>query len=514
MQEVFEQIIEQLKGIWLKRRYIMITTWLFCPLGWLGITQLPDTYESVARVHTDTQSLLRPLLKGLTVETDPDKQVSLMVKTLLSRPNLERIARMTDLDVQATTPKEYNKLIEELEKTISIRLVGGDNIYSISYEHEDPQMSRNVVQAALTVFIENTLGESRSESDSAQKFLDTQIQDYEARLLEAEGRLTDFKQRYSGSLPGDTGGFYTRLNHNKSKLQEAELQLREATTKWQSAKEQLSGQKPIANVVTSQYDERIAQLTQSLDTLMLRYTDAHPDVKEAKRRIADLKKLKEEEQSAMAGENGQASQAFTDSPLFQELKVAESNLANNVASLTVRVKDYQERVKEMEEKAHTIPEIEAELIALDRDYDITKKKFEDLLNRRETARLAQEADETTDKIQFKVVDPPRVPIEPSGPKRLIFITAILIFGFGSGIGISFLFSQLTPIVTSAKQLSNATGYPVFGIVSATENLGLAKRHKRKAIIFTLSNSMIVVLYAGMMSFYLIPALQTSIRGLL
>ena len=512
MQEVFEQIIEQLKGIWLKRRYIIITTWLFCPLGWLGITQLPDTYESVARVHTDTQSLLRPLLKGLTVETDPDAQVSLMVKTLLSRPNLERIARMTDLDVQATTPKEYNKLIEELEKTISIRLVAGDNIYSISYEHEEPQMSKNVVQAALTVFIENTLGESRSESDSAQKFLDTQIQDYEARLLEAEGRLTDFKQRYSGSLPGDTGGFYTRLNHNKSKLQEAELQLLEATTKWQSAKEQLTGQKPIANVVTSQYDERIAQLTQSLDSLMLRYTDAHPDVKEAKRRVADLKKLKEEEQAAMSGENATA--AFTDTPLYQELKVAESKLANDVASLTVRVNDYKDRVKEMEEEAHTIPEIEAELIALDRDYDITKKKFEDLLNRRETARLAQEADETTDKIQFKVVDPPRVPIEPSGPKRLIFITAILIFGFGSGIGISFLFSQLTPIVTSARQLSNATGYPVFGIVSATENLGLTKRHKRKAIIFTLSNSVIVIMYAGMMSYYLIPALQTSIRGLL
>ena len=512
MQEVFEQIIEQLKGIWLKRRYIIITTWLFCPLGWLGITQLPDTYESVARVHTDTQSLLRPLLKGLTVETDPDAQVSLMVKTLLSRPNLERIARMTDLDVQATTPKEYNKLIEELEKTISIRLVGGDNIYSISYEHEEPQMSKNVVQAALTVFIENTLGESRSESDSAQKFLDTQIQDYEARLLEAEGRLTDFKLRYSGSLPGDTGGFYTRLNHNKSKLQEAELQLLEATTKWQSAKEQLTGQKPIANVVTSQYDERIAQLTQSLDSLMLRYTDAHPDVKEAKRRVADLKKLKEEEQAAMSGENATA--AFTDTPLYQELKVAESKLANDVASLTVRVNDYKARVKEMEEEAHTIPEIEAELIALDRDYDITKKKFEDLLNRRETARLAQEADETTDKIQFKVVDPPRVPIEPSGPKRLIFITAILIFGFGSGIGISFLFSQLTPIVTSARQLSNATGYPVFGIVSATENLGLTKRHKRKAIIFTLSNSVIIIMYAGMMSFYLIPALQTSIRGLL
>ena len=270
----------------------------------------------------------------------------------------------------------------------------------------------------------------------------------------------------------------------------------------------------MATAITSQYDERIAQLSQSLDGLMLRYTDAHPDVKEALRRIADLKKLKEDEKTAFAKGDESGNSAFSDSPLYQELKVAESKLANEVASLTVRATDYQQRVNELEAKVHTIPEIEAELTALDRDYGITKKKFEDLLNRRETARLAQEADETTDKIQFKVIDPPRVPIEPAGPKRLIFITAVLILGFGSGIGISFLFSQMTPIVTSARQLSNATGYPVFGIVSATEKLGLVKRHRRKAIIFTLSNCVIILLYATIMSFYLFPTLQTSLRGLI
>ena len=109
MQDIFEEIIDYLKGIWLKRRYIIIATWLICPIGWYAVSSMPNVYKSEARVYVDTQSLLRPLLKGLTVETNPNTQIRLMIKTLLSRPNLERISRMTDLDVQANNSEEYEK---------------------------------------------------------------------------------------------------------------------------------------------------------------------------------------------------------------------------------------------------------------------------------------------------------------------------------------------------------------------------------------------------------------------
>jgi len=112
MQETIEQILDYLKGIWLKRRYIMISTWLICPIAWLFIVQLDDVYQSEAKIYADTQSLLDPLLKGITVNTDTDRQIGLKIKTLLSRPNLERVIRKTDLDLQAETPKEYEELIK------------------------------------------------------------------------------------------------------------------------------------------------------------------------------------------------------------------------------------------------------------------------------------------------------------------------------------------------------------------------------------------------------------------
>ncbi|MEY8213852.1 MAG: chain length determinant family protein, partial [Colwellia sp.] len=118
MQELFDDLLDYLKGMWLKRRYIIVATWLICPAGWFMVAQLDNVYESKARIYADTQSILAPLLKGLTVETNPDIQIRLMIKTLLSRPNLERITRMTDLDIRANNPGQYERIIAGLKNNI------------------------------------------------------------------------------------------------------------------------------------------------------------------------------------------------------------------------------------------------------------------------------------------------------------------------------------------------------------------------------------------------------------
>lgn len=526
MQDILEEIIDYLKGIWIKRRYIMISTWLICPIGWYFVAAMPDVYQSQARVYVDTQSLLRPLLRGLTVETNPNTQIRLMVKTLLSRPNLERISRMTDLDVQAINPEQYESIISSLKNNIKISNAGRENIYTLSIENKNPEMAKNIVQAALTVFIENTLGETRSDSDSAQKFLNAQLKEYEDRLSSSEARLTDFKQKYSGVLPGQSGGFYSNLKSEKTRLQGAELQLKEVETRLISAKAQLVGEEPVFGLfsnsvqsnstVTTSFDGRIIQLEAQLDELQLRYTDNHPDVKQVVSRIESLNKQRASEIEQYyksinaAGDKPQSS--IDKNPVYQEMKVQVNSLENEAASLTVRVNNYRERVQELENKIHILPEIEAELVALNRGYEITKQKYEDLLSRKETAQLAQQADETTDKIQFKVIDPPRAATAPSGPARFVFFGLVAVVGVGVGVGLSLLMSQLTPVATSTLQLNKAAGVPIFGVVSANKNLGLQRWHKRKTLLFIGSNLLLLCLLMMFMSYFLFPdAIQAPLK---
>lgn len=526
MQDIYDDLIDYLKGIWIKRRYIIISTWLICPIGWGFVSMMPDVYESKARVFADTQSILAPLLKGLTVQTNPNIQINMMIKTLLSRPNLERISRMTDMDIQAKTPQQYEGVIARLKNNIKIQKQGrNDNIFTISFEDVNPEMAKNVVQSSLTVFIENTLGENRSDSDSAQKFLKSQIAEYENRLRSAEVRLTDFKQKYSDMLPNQNGGYYEKLNLAKEKLQVIELSLKEAETQLDSAKSQLStvptesstNQNKIqtSSSIKTSYDDRIVELELALDSLQLRYTDLHPDVAEAKRRLEHLEKQRTKEIDEylnIASNEADGTLITSQNPVIQQLQIQVNQYENQVASIRVRVIDYRSKVKELENKVHILPEIEAELVALDRGYNITKAKYEELVVRQETAQLAQQAEETTNKIQFKVLNPPRAATTPSGPKRILLFLMVTFLGVATGVGLSLLFSQLSPVATSTIKLSKVTGVPVFGIVSANENLGLQKWHKKKTIIFIASNLFLLIILMMFMSYFLFPdAIQAPLK---
>ena len=527
MQEVLEQILDYLKGIWIKRRFLMVATWLICPLGWFGVSQLQETYESEARVFADTQSILGPLLKGMTVESNPDAQIALMVRTLLSRPNLERIARMTDLDVQASTPKEFDELIERLSNGILIKKTGGrrQNIFNITFTDRNPAMARDVVQAVIDIFIEDTRGDNRRNSDSAQKFLESQINEYENRLLKDEARLTSFKQKYSDVLPDQYGGYYVKLNNAKEQLKNIELILLETQTQLaaskgklnQSTSSETTQQNSIvdSNSIKTTFDDRIAELAGQLDSLQLRYTEQHPDVKEVQRRLEHLTKQREseiEEYLTNSSDNGDEYTAISQNPVIQDIQIQVNQLEGQVASMKVRADNYRNTVQELENKIHTLPEIEAELVSLNRGYDITKNQYEELLSRKEKAQIGQSANESTSKINFKVIDPPRAPLEPAGPKRLLFYVVVTFLGVGVGLGLSFLFSQINPVVTSSSQVSRATGIPIFGIVSATDNLGMQSRDKRKTILFIVSNSLLLSILCFFVAYSLFPdAIQAPIH---
>ena len=519
MQEMLDDLLQYLRGIWLQRRYVVLLSWLICPIGWGVVSMMPDKYESEARVYADTRSLLQPLLKGVAVQSDPYRDVKIIVQTLLNRNNMERIARESDMDIHlgTQTQGDYEQMLLDLKGDISIRSAGRENLYTIKYASNSPLVAKNVVQGVLDVFVESTLGEKRQESDVAQKFLEQQIAEYEKRLELDELKLADFKRKHGGAMPGSEHNYYAQLNANREQLEAAELELREAETSLLSAKAQLRGEldtaQPQPNTL---YDERISQLQTRLDDLLLRYTDAHPDVIETRRRIDDIIAQRQ----AMFERGGNKS-SLANNPLYADLIMQVNSMENNVASLRVRVQRYQSRVNEIKQILQTIPEVEAELTGLQRSYSITKSKYEELLTRRESALIASSANLSADEIKFDVLDPPKVPMHPSGPKRIIYLILVTFAGFAAGIGLSFLISQITPIVSTARQLTMASGLPVFGVVSATDTSGLAAWERRKTRFFVASNVLLIAGFCCVVTINAVPELRmlilrqgaTIVRGL-
>ncbi|QUJ69303.1 hypothetical protein KDD30_21265 (plasmid) [Photobacterium sp. GJ3] len=257
MQEQFQNLIEYLQGVWVRRRWIIVASWIVCPLGWAIVTLWPNQYTVEARVYADTRSILQPLLKGLAIPNDSNQELSLMVKTLLSRQNLETIARYTDADLKATTNEEYEEILAELKDNIEIASAGRENLFTISYSGSDPIFVKNVVQSALDVFVENTLGKNKQDTDKANEFIARQLSDYEKRLADAETGLAEFKREHAGYLPSAEQGFRRQLDLLTTEIEDTQLQLQERRTQLETAKRKLNEETAIAARNQGQSQQRL-----------------------------------------------------------------------------------------------------------------------------------------------------------------------------------------------------------------------------------------------------------------
>ena len=115
MQEILTKIAGYLTGVWRFRWFALGLAWAIAIAGWIWVGQLPEKYESRARIHIDTNSLLRPLLRGLAIQPDIGQRVALVSRTLLSRPNMEKLMRMADLDLAINTDAEKEKVLQQLK---------------------------------------------------------------------------------------------------------------------------------------------------------------------------------------------------------------------------------------------------------------------------------------------------------------------------------------------------------------------------------------------------------------
>ncbi|WP_026377205.1 XrtA system polysaccharide chain length determinant [Aestuariibacter salexigens] len=508
LQQTLNLIVDYIKGIWIKKRYVMICSWLICPAGFLYVASLPDVYESKAVVFVDTRSVLQPLLRGLAFQSDPQQEIQMMARTLLSRSNVETIARESDLDLQVTTEAEFEALVTGLSSSIRLGSTGRDNIFTISYSNPRPVMAQTVVQETLDLFVEGSLGNSRRDTDTAERFLTEQIEEYESRLEEAEQRLADFKRQYNDILPVQ-GSFYSNLQSLTAELESVELTIKQTQQQAASLKEQIASAKKATDglgvtdgadspALRTRYDERILGLEEQLDRLRLRFTEQHPDVIETQSLLDALYEARQKEIDAFLRDS-----ADDDTPapgsLNQELKLEVSRLESQIASLRVREDDLTSKIRDLEEKIDLVPQIEAEAAALNRDYGITQKKYEELLNRREAADLSRRADVSAEELQFRIIEPPLVPSRPSGPNRLLFYTGVLLVGFGAGIGLALLISQLAPVLVRAKQLANVSDYPILGTVTHLKLEQIRKQNRVRIAVFVLSSGLVVAMYGALVT---------------
>jgi polysaccharide chain length determinant protein (PEP-CTERM system associated) len=505
MDELLRQLFKILRGMWHRRWIGLLVAWVIAIGGVFWVMRIPDRYQASARIYVDTQSIIRPLMAGLAISPNVDQQVALLARTLISRPNIEKLMRSSDMDLLATTAKEKEAMVDQLIS--GIQLSGGrENMYQIAYRDATPERALRVVQSFLSMFVESGLGDKRKDSEAARRFLNDQIKAYEARMAEAETRLRDYRLANLEMLGANPRDFVAQVANLTEELAKLQTELRVAEQSRDALKQELSGELPSlipetpvleARSTTPELDARIEAQRRTLDDLRRRYTDQHPDVIIVNRLIDQLEAQRREERQARAKALKEQVQAGApNNPVFQRIKVAISEAEGNIAALKARIADVGGKIQRARAAAARGPEMSTELQQMNRDYEILKRNYEQLVTRREQAALGKDVEDAGAGAEFRLIEPPRATPKPVFPDRKAMVFMVLALSVGGGLFASFALAQLFQTVHDARTLREICRRPVLGAVSLLSSPTMLKRRRMLHAAFGSGVAGLLVLYGA------------------
>ena len=505
MNSLASQAMPFLRMLWRQKWIAVGIAWLVCTVGWIGVAFMPTKYKSSTRIYLNADPLLTPLLRGLAIDTDPSRHLDFLQRTLLSRPNLEQLVRLTDLDVHINSPAERETLFRRLAAEVSITPITS-NLMTISYRNKDPQTAKNVVQGLLTIFAEKTAGSSRSEMDSAQRFLDDEIASYRDQLRAKDQQRAVLARQYPDlvSTEGPIGGeARSRLDQERSAIVRIKNELEDAVTNRNSLLKELSSVPPMLSVdrapqvvvnggrSLSPDEQRLAQMQNNLDAMRLKYTDQHPDVIATRQ---EIKQLEAEMKHSGSESSGAISKTQIPNAVYDQLKVKLVDAETQVAAIQRRLKQAQAEEERIEKIARSAPAVLSEVQDLDRDYGILKRNYEEFVSRRQSTQIAEAADTKTEKIQFRVIDAPQVPLVPVEPNRPLLVSMVLLVGLGTGLATPLMIGQLDRSFATVAQLRDL-GVPILGSVTRI-SIGAARRRATVQLAGVCASAVVLIAVYG------------------
>ena len=474
------QLMLHARAMWKYRWRGLLTAFGVAVACSIVVFLIPKKYEASARIYANTDSILKPLMVGMTVQPDINQRVVMLSRVVISRPNVEHLIQATGLDEKVKTQDDRERLIDNVMSVLELQRSGerSNNIYVVKFRDSKPERAKHVVELLVSMFIDTSKGGGASDTEAAKTFLDEQAAVYEKKLQDAESRLKEFKLRnMDGNGATDGKDYFSQMAAVGEQLNQAQLQLREAENSRDAFRRGLAGEDLAAGPSVSagagvgsesliDIDSRIDAMKRSLDGLLQRYTEDHPDVVGARRVIREL----EEQRRHLVDNYRKAGvpliQAVSTGPRSSEqLKVSLAQAEASVASLRARVAEYSARHRQLRDMARRMPEYEAELAQLNRDYEVNKKNYENLISRRESANISGDMQSVSGVADFRLVDPPRVSPHAVFPDRLLLLAGSLIAALVAGIGVMFASKELRTCIYDRSQLREIAGLPILGVVS-------------------------------------------------
>jgi len=427
----------------------------------LGIVW-PKKYISNGMIHADRQNIIAPLLKGSAEITEINLDESKQVREVIFSPRImEQVAKDVGLLKGGENSHQVEDILNSLRARTDIKDVGKSYI-GISFSASTADSAFKANNAIIDNFIKDSSQTKRRESKEAYLFIDRQVATYKQQLQEAEAKLKQFK---ADNLDGTEESVSARIADLRAQVEGMTLDLQEANTR----SGELSGQLQRENRTVNRnyrsdvYRERLGQAQSQLETLRLSYEDTYPDIVVLKQQIEDLKKAIADTENAKDTAPASSDNSAIN-PLYQQLRSEQAKVEVDVRSRENRLASTKRLLDAEYERAKRIAERQAELSELSRDYDVTRGIYQDMLERKEKARLSMTLDLEGQGVTYKIQEPSSFPVTPSGIRFLHFALAGVFVGAIVAVGMVAAYIKLDPRIRFTANIAEELPIPVLGTV--------------------------------------------------
>lgn len=463
----FAGMLPALMGEARRRRLTMGMVFAVIALIALGVGMVwPKKYEASVTILAQDSSIITPLMEGAASATGTKNRAGIARDVIFSQPVLDAVLKTGGWATSNPTPIERDKLIEGIKSRTKITNAR-DNLITISYFDSDPQRAFAVTRAFGQLFISESLASKQRESREAYEFINSQVEAYRTKLTDAEDKLKAYRDANADARPGSETDTNSRISQLRTQIETNRMDYMQKVSQASAMNAQLSGESEVNAVQTvgGVYQTQLADLQGQLDKLLLNYTDDYPDVIRLRHQIEDVRRqMAYADASRAVGSGTPVDHTVAMNPVYQQMRIQLAQTRADAAASAARVGASESMLQAELERSKRIANSENVVAELTRDYTVNRDVYQDLLKRRENARVSMNLDAEQRGLTFLVQNPATLPLVPSGLRFMHFGLAGLALAFAVPLGLLFVVARFDPRVRSVAQLERATGFAVLATV--------------------------------------------------
>ncbi|MGL6260219.1 GumC family protein [Vibrio sp. WXL103] len=450
-----------------RRRWVILIPMLVLPFAAVGVSKLAATqYVSHTSMLIQETAKMNPFLEDIAVETMLNDRLN-AVKTLLkSRHVLTLVATERNLINAQTSDAEKDYIIGKIAANLTVSQMGKD-LLKIQYTASTPDGMKEMLESVSDHFIEQILAPERSSIRDSSSFLAQHMDKRFAELQAAEQRLADYTNQNNALTPELQSQSFARLASLQQSLAEKEAELYGVESSLGSLDQQLSQTNPVVGRI----EEQIIETRSELTLLQAKYTDSHSSVQAKLRQLA---RLEQEREALLTSQQPNlntdqlwdmaSSQKFQTNSTMQPLLMSQLQSLQQVRGRYEALKEETARMRDMinelEQQTLSYGDNVKQFYRLQRDVELKRDLYEELLQRYEMAELTGSLGEFEQDKRVKIIDLPYTPSRPSNLPTIVFVIAGIFGGLALGIGIAVIFELFDSTIRNPADIRKHTSIPV------------------------------------------------------